>query len=235
MDAEALEGWWWLPGHHDQAQFGRLFASPNGAWKLDVYGSLDDDSELTASSFGITDEMSTAPVIHGHLHRGVTGPRFVSLMRCRQQAANRTFGGPANGERTESWTFEEVITGHENVYGDELVVATRVRLSNLLEWSGRGGPRVEWSDEAATAGVASVVVGSARVPGAMIGFVLDHNASESEHEATLRHGAMFEVTPDSPATFVTVQRRLAQRCRISLYHCSRCCRSSRLVMSTSTR
>ena len=201
MIAEALDGWWWLPGQHDQAQFGRLFASQNGAWKLDVYGSLDDDPELTASSFGITDDMSTAPVIHGHLRRGVPGPRFVSLVRCRKQAANRTIGGPASGERTESWTFEEVITGHENVDGDELVLATRIRLSNLLEWSGRGGPHVEWSKEAATVGVASVDVGSARVSGATIAFVLDHNASESEHEVTLRHGAMFEVNLDRPATF----------------------------------
>jgi hypothetical protein len=196
----ALDGWWWLPDRHDEAQFGRLFAGVHGAWKLDVYGSLVDDSEST-TGVGITDEMATAPVIHGHLGRGATGPRFVTLIRCRQQASNPTLGGVAQGERTESWSFKDVITGHENVDGDELVVAIRVRLANILEWSGRERPRVDWSDEAATVEVASVDIGSARVPGATIALVFDHSASASEREVTLRHGAMFEVTPDSPATF----------------------------------
>lgn len=201
MEPEALDGWWWLPDCRHKAQFGRLFAHANGAWKLEVYGSLEDDSESTAGTFGFTEEMPTASVIQGHLERGSPEPRFVTLTRCQQQAANRTLGGAASGERSESWTFEEVITGHENVDGDELVVAIRIRLSNLLEWSGRERPRVEWSGDAATVGVTSIGVGSAQVSGATIKFVLDHSASSSEHEATLRHGAMFEVTLGSPVTF----------------------------------
>jgi hypothetical protein len=87
MESEALDGWWWLPDRHDQARFGRLFASQSGRWKLDIYGGLEDDS-AEAGVFGTTNQMATASLIHGHLLQGAPGPRFTTLINCRQQAAN---------------------------------------------------------------------------------------------------------------------------------------------------
>jgi hypothetical protein len=172
MESDALDGWWWLPDRHDHPQFGRLCASRSGRWKLDVFGGLEDDSTDLGSPFRIQDEMAAVPLIHGHLREGV-GPRFITLIDCRQQSANRTFGGAANEERTESWTFDEVVTGFDNVADDERVVEFRVRLSSLLEWTGRRRPDVEWSDEAASVTVTTAGLGSAQVPGASLDLVLD--------------------------------------------------------------
>lgn len=199
MESGTLDGWWWLPGCQDRAQFGRLTAGPTSPWKLDVFGTLDGGE--TPSGLEINGQMPSAAVIHGHLERGAPGPRFVTLIRCWQQAANRTYGGPPNVEQTESWTFDQVVTGHDNVTEDDSAVAIRVRLSNLLAWSGRGQPLVDWSDTEATVSVTSVDLGSALVPGAKIAFVLDHSASESDTTATVRHEAMFEVTPDEAVSF----------------------------------
>lgn len=205
MESDALDGWWWLPSHPDDAVFGRLLTGPSGPWKLDVYGSLSAPAGpacmFPIPGLSIRDEFATSPVIHGHLLQGAPGPRSVSLIDCQQRGANQTFGGAANGERTESWAFEEVVTGHENVAGDEGVVAIRLRLSNLLEWSGRSRPRVVWSNDTASVAVASRDLGSAEIPGATIDLVLDHGATESATDATLRHRAMFRVTPHEPVSF----------------------------------
>src|SRR5262245_34056288 len=114
MESESLDGWWWLPDRHDDAQFGRLFASQSGRWRLDVFGGLEAASVDEWAWLRVPEQMATAPLIYGRLVPGATGPRFVTLINCQQQAANRNVGGAANGQRTESWTFEEFVSGHQN-------------------------------------------------------------------------------------------------------------------------
>jgi hypothetical protein len=200
---EALDGWWWLPGCHDHARFGRLSAGASGSWTLDLYGGPERDEAVSASVLRRGGEVPTAPVIQGHLLHGVPGRRFVSLLDCWRTSARQTFGGIAHEERTESWTFEEIVCGDDNVSGDERLTEIRVRLSSLLEWSGRQRPGVHRSDRAATVSTTSIDLGSAHVPDATVDLVLDHSAAESAAEATIRHQAMFRVAPNDAVSFQT--------------------------------
>ncbi len=206
MDGEAVDGWWWIPGRESDRRFGRMSAGASDPWKLDVYGGLDDHSG--ASDF-LSDEMKTAAVIHGHRLHGSPGQRFVSLVDCWQTSSNITYGGAADGERAESWTFQEVISGPEVATSEGPVIEIRVRLSNLLKWSGRPRPRPTRSDVEVSASSTSMDVGTAEVPGGSIDLVLDHDTIEGETELTIRHQATFRVVPDEPLSFRTAMSEFA--------------------------
>lgn len=209
MEAETVDGWWWLPGRNADARYGRLAAGTSGSWVLEAFGSLEENHSDLSGWFRGDGETRTAPVIHGHLVKGAGQPRFVSLLDCWQSGANRTLAGPVPGARTESWTFQEVVHGHDSVSPDENAVEVQVRLSNLVDWSGRRPPQVEWSDDRVSASATSIDVGSAAVPGATIDLVLDHGATQSEMEAIVRHEAMFRVTPSNPVTFHSAMSEFA--------------------------
>lgn len=199
METDAVDGWWWLPGHSSEARFGRLSAPASGSWTLNLYGSFDRDESPLGSWF--SGETVTVPAIHGHLLNGAPAPRFASLFNCWQTRANRTIGGPVPGARTESWTFQEVVLGHDNVSPDERVVEIQVRLSSLVAWTGRKPPVVDQTDRTTTVSATAVDLGSAAVSGATVDLVLDHTPTASTVEATIRHDAMFRVAPHEPISF----------------------------------
>lgn len=207
MEADAVDGWWWLPGHNDEAQFGRLSAPASGSWTLDLYGGLDREESPLGTWF--SGETVTVPAIHGHLLNGAPAPRFVSLFNCWQTKANRTIGGPVPSARTESWTFQEVVVGHDNVSPDERVVEIHVRLSSLVAWTGRKPPVVDQNDRTTTVSATAVDLGSADVSGATVDLVLDHTATASTVEAAIRHDAMFRVAPHEPISFSAAMSEFA--------------------------
>jgi len=165
-----------------------------------VFGGLAGDEALQEDPFDVTAELPQPSTIHGHLADRGPGPRWVTLIRCRQTHRSHTAGGATNGEPSESWTFSEVLRGHEQVDHEASVVAIRVRLANLLEWSGRDRPSLDRSADGVTARVDSLDLGTGQVAGAAIALTLGHSASLSGYEVTLRSEAMFEVTPDSPVS-----------------------------------
>lgn len=192
MGLENSEGWWWLPGERGSAQVGRLSAGGSGSWSLDLLGGLAPNQAMPIE---VGAELARVPVIHGHLVAGGPGPRFITLLDCSQTGANATFVGLASGERTERWSFSAFAQGHDVLEVDDKFEECRIRLTNLLDWSGRSRPSVDRSDSGASASVESVTVGDASLPGATIEFVLDHLVVERQHESVLRHGARFDVRP----------------------------------------
>lgn len=68
---------------------------------------------------------------------------------------------------------------------------------------------MDWSDEGVSASAVPIDVGSAEVPAATIDLVLDHAATLSETEATVRHKAMFRVAPRNRVSFHTAMSDFA--------------------------
>lgn len=210
---EALDGWWWLPGADDQAQFGRLTAGRAGPWRLDLFGALTSGDAGFEDLLAVTSEMPSTAVIHGYLVPGSPGSRSVTLLDCWQTNANRQWGGRGAGLRTESWTFQEMVTGDEHVQTDEVAVEFRVRLSSLLEWSCCQPPRVQRSEGTLTATVSTSDLGRATVPGATVDLIIDHAARETGSEASVVQRAMFQVIPDPPLPVQTSMTRFGVRLR----------------------
>src|SRR5690606_33933114 len=115
--------------------------------------------------------------------------------------------------RTESWTFQELVTGDEHVQTDEVAVEFRLRLSSLLEWSCCQPPRVKRSDGSLTATVSTSDLGRATLPGATVDLVIDHAARETASEASVIQRAMFQVIPDSPLPVRAGMTRFGVRLR----------------------
>lgn len=213
MDTEALDGWWWLPGADDHGQFGRLTAGRSGPWILDLFGSLTKGDSESEALLTLTSEMPSAAVIHGYLVPGTPGMKSVTLLDCSQTKASRHYGGTASGRRTESWTFQELVTGDEHVSAEEVAVEFRVRFSSLLEWSCSQPPRVQRTDDTATASISNSHLGRANLPGAVVDLVIDHAARETASEASVLQRAMFQVTPDAPMPVHSGMTRFAVRLR----------------------